>query len=64
MAAVRDEGVLLLWVTIPLLALSVLVVAARFGVRKWRKNLGLDDWLMCAGLVGASTLLLVCNSNH
>lgn len=51
MVQVRGEGVQLLWVTISLLALSTLVVATRLGVRKWRKRLGADDWLMCLGLV-------------
>lgn len=51
MARVAGEGVPLLWITIVMLTLSWIFLSARLGVRKWKNNLGLDDWLMFAGLV-------------
>lgn len=56
MAPVADEGLPLFYLTIVLLALSWVSVIARIVVRGWRKTLGLDDWLMCAGLVHAASL--------
>lgn len=53
MARVAGDGVALLWATIAMLSLSWIFATLRFGVRKWRKNLGLDDGLMLAGLVSA-----------
>lgn len=51
MAPVAGEGVPLLWITIVMLTLSWIFLSARLGVRKWKDNLGLDDWLMFGGLV-------------
>jgi hypothetical protein len=51
MAPVAGEGVPLLWITIVMLILSWIFLSARLGVRKWKNNLGLDDWLMFGGLV-------------
>lgn len=49
----RGDGITLLLVTSVLLALSWVTVAARLSVRRWLKPeaMGLDDLLMCAGLV-------------
>ncbi|KAH7122014.1 hypothetical protein B0J13DRAFT_648138 [Dactylonectria estremocensis] len=63
MSRVLAEGVPLLYVTILMLALSWVTVVARLGVRRWKKNLGLDDWLMCAGLIlytVTAALVIVC----
>ncbi|KAH6866081.1 hypothetical protein B0T10DRAFT_534383 [Thelonectria olida] len=51
MARVVAEGVPLLYVTILMLALSWVIFVARLAVCKWREILGLDDWLMCTGLI-------------
>lgn len=47
------DGVTLLYVTIVMLALSWLGVIMRLSVRRWLKPeaMGMDDALMCAGLV-------------
>ncbi|KAI1078156.1 hypothetical protein F5B20DRAFT_549533 [Whalleya microplaca] len=45
------EGVVLLWLTCLMLALSWSFVFARIGVRIWIKAFGIDDWLMCTGLI-------------
>ncbi|KAJ3543983.1 hypothetical protein NM208_g3287 [Fusarium decemcellulare] len=63
MSKVAGEGVPLLYVTIIMLALSWIFLLARLGVRKWKNILGLDDWLMCAGIVLYSVtaaLVIVC----
>lgn len=57
MAPVAAEGVPLLYVTIIMLSFSWVAAIARLGVRIWKKNLGVDDWLMCAGLVCATDFL-------
>lgn len=41
----------LLVVAIAMLILAWVTVVARICVRKWIKGLGLDDYLMCFGLV-------------
>ncbi|KAL3607046.1 hypothetical protein FPOAC2_02020 [Fusarium poae] len=51
MARVAGDGVALLWATIAMLSLSWIFAILRLGVRKWRKNIGLDDGLMFAGLI-------------
>ncbi|KAK7426752.1 hypothetical protein QQZ08_006788 [Neonectria magnoliae] len=63
MSPVAAEGVPLFWLTILVLAISWIIVIARLAVRHWKKNLGLDDWLMVAGLVLYSVtaaLVIVC----
>jgi hypothetical protein len=55
MARVAGDGVALLWATIAMLSLSWIFAILRLGVRKWRKNIGLDDGLMFAGLVSTLT---------
>ncbi|KAK7414011.1 hypothetical protein QQX98_007122 [Neonectria punicea] len=63
MSPVAAEGVPLFWLTILVLAISWIIVVARLGVRHWKKNLGLDDWLMVAGLILYSVtaaLVIVC----
>ncbi|KAF4960302.1 hypothetical protein FSARC_10499 [Fusarium sarcochroum] len=51
MARVAGDGVSLLYVAIVMLTLSWIFASARLAVRRWKRNLGLDDWLMCAGLI-------------
>jgi hypothetical protein len=51
MAPVAGEGVPLLYITIVMLTLSWIFATARIGVRRWKNNFGLDDWLMFTGLV-------------
>ncbi|UPK91994.1 hypothetical protein LCI18_002929 [Fusarium solani-melongenae] len=51
MAKVAGDGVPLLYLTIVMLSLSWVTLVTRLGVRRWKKILGLDDWLMCVGLV-------------
>ncbi|KAL4727054.1 hypothetical protein ACLX1H_005954 [Fusarium chlamydosporum] len=51
MARVAGDGVALLYGTIVMLSLSWIFATLRLGVRKWKRNLGLDDWLMFAGLI-------------
>ena len=53
MAKPGGEGVVLLPLTIALLSFAWVTVIARLAVRRWKKMLGLDDWLMCIGLVCA-----------
>ncbi|KAM5376453.1 hypothetical protein ACJZ2D_005507 [Fusarium nematophilum] len=63
MAPVAGEGVPLLYVTIVMLALCWVTVIARIGTRKWIKNIGLDDYLMCGGLIlytVTGCLVIVC----
>lgn len=55
MARVAGDGVALLYGTIVMLSLSWIFATLRLGVRKWKRNLGLDDWLMFAGLVSILT---------
>lgn len=46
-----------------MLSFSWVALVARLGVRKWKKNLGVDDWLMCTGLILYSVtaaLVIVC----
>ncbi|KAF5716276.1 integral membrane protein [Fusarium mundagurra] len=51
MAPVAGEGVPLLRITIVMLTLSWIFLSARLVVRRWKNNLGLDDWLMFGGLI-------------
>ncbi|RGP74454.1 integral membrane [Fusarium longipes] len=51
MAQVAGDGVPLLYVTITMLILSWIFASLRLWVRKWKRNLGLDDGLMFAGLI-------------
>lgn len=57
----KGDGVTLLYVTSVMLALSWATLLSRLSVRRWLKPeaMGLDDYLMCAGLV--SRLLLLCS---
>lgn len=50
-------GVTLLRITIVMLVLSWATVAARLSVRRWLKPeaMGMDDHMMCIGLVCCST---------
>ncbi|KAF4428925.1 hypothetical protein F53441_14038 [Fusarium austroafricanum] len=58
------DGVPLLYVTIVMLTLAWIFSVARLAVRRWKNNLGLDDWLMFAGLmlytVTASLVITCC----
>ena len=49
--AVAGDGVALLYAAIILLVLTWTTVSMRVCVRVWRKVLGMDDYLMVAGLV-------------
>lgn len=49
----EGDGVILLYVTSVMLALSWIVLIARLGVRRWINASGSDDWLMAGGLVRA-----------
>ncbi|KAM0239477.1 hypothetical protein ACHAP5_008333 [Fusarium lateritium] len=51
MAPMAGDGVPLFYIAIVMLTLSWIFATARIGVRRWKKNLGLDDWLMFAGLI-------------
>jgi hypothetical protein len=51
MAPMAGEGVPLFYITIVMLTLSWIFATARIGVRRWKNNFGLDDWLMFTGLV-------------
>jgi hypothetical protein len=57
MAKVAGDGVPLLYLTIVMLSLSWATLVTRLGVRRWKKILGLDDWLMCVGLVCAANFV-------
>jgi hypothetical protein len=48
---VAGDGVALLYGAIVLLVLSWVVFSLRLTVRVWRKALGLDDYIMLAGIV-------------
>lgn len=50
MAKVAGDGVALLYACIIMLTLAWVFAMLRLGVRKWKNNFGLDDWLMFAGL--------------
>lgn len=49
--AVAGDGVALFYAAIILLVLTWITVSMRVCVRVWRKVLGMDDYLMVAGLV-------------
>lgn len=49
--AVAGDGVQLFYAAIILLVLTWITVSMRVCVRLWRKVLGMDDYLMIAGLV-------------
>lgn len=58
------DGVALLYSSILLLALSWVTFITRVATRIWRKALGLDDWLMFAGLLlftVTASLCIVCS---
>ncbi|KAK7734024.1 hypothetical protein SLS53_008019 [Cytospora paraplurivora] len=62
----KGDGVTLLLVTAVMLSLSWATVLARLSVRRWLKPeaMGLDDFLMCAGLILYSVtccLVIVCS---
>jgi hypothetical protein len=61
MAPVAGEGVPLLYITIVMLTLSWIFATARIGVRRWKNNFGLDDWLMFGGLV---CITHSCGTSH
>lgn len=50
MTKVAGDGVALLYGCIIMLTLAWVFAMLRLGVRKWKNNFGLDDWLMFAGL--------------
>lgn len=58
-------GVTLLYVTIVMLALSWITVILRLSVRRWLKPdaMGLDDSLMCIGLVCCTPPTTRCTSH-
>lgn len=58
MGKVAGDGVPLLYLTIVMLSLSWVTLVTRLGVRRWKKILGLDDWLMCVGLVCVANFVL------
>ncbi|RSL80952.1 hypothetical protein CDV31_017079 [Fusarium ambrosium] len=63
MSRVAGKGVPLFCLIIVLLVLSWPILIARMVVRRWIKSLGLDDWLMCVGVVLFTVicgLLLAC----
>lgn len=53
----EGDGVILLYVTSVMLALSWIVLIARLGVRRWINASGSDDWLMAGGLVRVTRLM-------
>lgn len=57
------DGVALLYASIILLILAWLTMAARVGVRMWRKASGLDDLLMLIGLVRTANRHLFPKAN-
>ncbi|KAI1064900.1 hypothetical protein LB507_001265 [Fusarium sp. FIESC RH6] len=50
MVKVAGDGVALLYACIIMLTLAWVFAMLRLGVRKWKNNFGLDDWLMFVGL--------------
>ncbi|KAF5002378.1 hypothetical protein FGRMN_390 [Fusarium graminum] len=63
MSPLAGEGVPLFYITIVMLTLSWLFASARLGVRIWKRNFGLDDWLMFVGLILYSvttSLVITC----
>lgn len=60
----EGTGVTLLYVASILMAISWMTVLARLSVRRWLKPeaMGMDDYLMCIGLVCVSLILSYCPS--
>lgn len=56
MTAPKEDGVVLLYITIMMLTLSWIVLLSRLGVRRWINAFGSDDWLMAIGLVSAAQI--------
>lgn len=56
---VAGDGVALLHVSIILLVLTWITVLVRVFVRTWRRVLGMDDYLMAAGLVSEWLAIVV-----